>query len=276
MRPTLIALLDRSGLSWLGAWVPTSGAVYVAVALIAGALFCRRARASGLDVARAVDIWILGGLSGAVGARVFYLLIHVGSPRPPAHGWLDLTGTASWGAYLGIALVVGTYAVVRRLPPWVWLDLAASVQPVGEAIGRWACWLAGDDFGRVTHVPWAIQFPAGSLASNAHVARGLIGPDAAWSLPVHPEQFYLMANALVLSIIIAAVWRRMRDRPGFTLAGFLVLYGASRFDWEFFRDPAAGGASAGLSVSQWMCVAYVAVGCLLLALRRRPEPAARA
>lgn len=271
MRPTLIALLDRSWLHSLAALVPTSGAVYVAVLFGLGIMLWRRAREAHLATHHAVDLCIVGGLSAVICARAYYLLVSGDMVRLPVRDWFSASGTASWGAYIGVVLGVGGYTAARRLPTLVWFDLLATLQPIGEVVGRWACWLAGDDFGRVTHVPWAIQFPAGSYAWNAHVDSGLIGSDAAWSLPVHPEQFYLMANALAVFLIISAVWRRMRDRPGFTLATYLVLYGASRFDWEFFRDPAAGGAATGLSSSQWMCVVYVVVGCVLLLIRRRQE-----
>ena len=75
-------------------------------------------------------------------------------------------------------------------------------------------------------------------------------------------------QALKRLLVVTALWRRTRDRPGFTFAIYLVLYGASRFGWEFFRDPAAGGADGGLSSSQWMCVGYVVVGAVLLLLRQ--------
>jgi phosphatidylglycerol:prolipoprotein diacylglycerol transferase len=118
-------------------------------------------------------------------------------------------------------------------------------------------------------VPWAIRFPRGSLAWSAQVARGELSSVASWSLPVHPEQIYLLLNAAMLFVVISHVWRKNRQRPGLTLAIYLVLYGATRFCWEFLRDPAAGGAAHGLSSSQWMCVVYVAAGSVLLRLRGR-------
>ena len=276
MRPALVVLLNRSGFPAIAPFVPTTGFMYVVVFFVVGALLWRRARATGLSTTHASNLWILGGVSAIVGARLFFLIVNGGLFQLPVRSWFDLAGTASWGVYLGVALAIGIYGASRRLTPWPWLDLFASVQPIGEVIGRLGCWLAGDDFGRVTDVPWAIRFPAGSFAWNAHVARGAIPPDAAWSLPVHPEQFYLMANALILFVVISAVWRRTRDRPGLTLATYLVLYGASRFGWEFFRDPAAGGAITGLSSSQWMCMVYVAAGGVLLFVHRRQEQAPRA
>jgi phosphatidylglycerol:prolipoprotein diacylglycerol transferase len=121
-------------------------------------------------------------------------------------------------------------------------------------------------------VPWAITFPPGSLAFDAHLHGGLIQPEAIGSLPVHPLQLYLAMNALVVFLAVSSVWRRWPDRLGVTLGAYLTLYGATRFWWEFLRDPAAGGATGSLSVSQVMCLALVAAGMMVL-VSRLPAPA---
>lgn len=268
MRPSVIASLERAGLGFLAPFVPTLGAMFVVIILLGGMLLWRRAREAGLSGAQAINIWIVGAASGAVGARVFYLLVN-GFPDSPRE-WIRGTGTASWGVYVGAALGIASYAVMRRLRPWPWIDIVVSIQPIGEVIGRIGCWLAGDDFGRVAQIPWAIRFPPGSLPFNAQLARGELTPGATTSLPVHPQQLYLAVNALILAWVMARVWRRHRDRPGFTTMIFLLAYGSTRFAWEFFRDPAGGGAVRGLSTSQWMCVAYLFGGVILwLTLRRR-------
>jgi prolipoprotein diacylglyceryltransferase len=95
----------------------------------------------------------------------------------------------------------------------------------------------------------------------------MIPPDAVASLTVHPLQLYLAANGLLVFFVVSAVWRRSTGTPGLTLAAYLTLYGASRFCWEFFRDPAAGGAVSSFSVSQMMCLAFLLAGAILLAHR---------
>jgi prolipoprotein diacylglyceryltransferase len=58
-----------------------------------------------------------------------------------------------------------------------------------------------------------------------------------------------------------------------TFGVFLLIYGATRFPWEFLRDPAAGGARGLFSTSQWMCLLLVAGGIVVLATgtNRIPE-----
>ena len=41
-------------------------------------------------------------------------------------------------------------------------DCVAPGVAVGQAIGRIGCFLVGDDYGRVSNVPWAVAFPEGA------------------------------------------------------------------------------------------------------------------
>lgn len=268
MRPVLIAFLEQRGFASLAPLIPTSGSVYVLLFLVCGWLLSRRVRESSMSSRHMINLWIVGGAGGAIGSRVYYLAIHGRLWGSPPSEWIPASGSASWGAYIGVALAITAYCAIAGVRPLPWLDIGATLQPIGEVIGRWACWLAGDDFGRVTTLPWGIRFPQGSLAWSAHLARGELAATAPWSLPVHPQQFYLMANAAVLALLIKPLWRRYRHRPGVTLGVYLMLYGTTRFVWEFFRDPAAGGAVSGPSSSQTMCLGYLFAGATVLLVLR--------
>ncbi len=125
-------------------------------------------------------------------------------------------GTASWGAYLGAFLGLILYAQWRKYRVLTLTDAATSAGPLACVIGRWNCLLAGDDFGRVTTWWWGIRYPAGSLPWNAHRRSGLIGPEATWSLPVHPNQIVQSLVSLAVFIIVSAYWYRNRQFPGRT------------------------------------------------------------
>ena len=274
MRPDVITWLDSAGLSPLTRLIPQPGVVYSIVVIVAGTVFLYRARAVGIAPTRSLEIILTAAVSGAIGARLFFLLTTGDLLRTGPSTWLDPSrGTASWGAWLGAIGGVLAYTGFSRMSPWPILDTAISCGGLAEFIGRWSCVLAGDDFGRVSSASWAIRFPENSLAYQAQVTRGVLSPEATASLPVHPFQFYLMVNGLLLFLLLSAVWRRKRSRPGHILVLYLIGYGSTRFFWEFFRDPAAGGAEGTLSVSQWMCLAFLIVGAgILLRSRRRSPP----
>jgi prolipoprotein diacylglyceryltransferase len=111
----------------------------------------------------------------------------------------------------------------------------------------------------------------GSRAYVAHLSDGSLPPDATLSLPVFPLPLYLSMNGFLVFLLVSFIWRRGRGVPGLTLAAFWIIYPVSRFLWELLRDPAAGGAERGLSVSQWMCLGTLAGGLVLLSLVRRWE-----
>ncbi|HSM16924.1 MAG TPA: prolipoprotein diacylglyceryl transferase [Gemmatimonadales bacterium] len=268
MRPTIMQYLEGAGFDWLAALVPRPGLMYGIALVILTFVFLRRARIAGLDHQRALEIVLSAAVGAVIGTRLFYLVTTGDVLRLDVASWFNLSrGTASWGAYLGGIIGTVLYTGVSRIPVWPYLDTAASVVALGPFIARWSCFLKGDDFGRVSDVAWAVQFPAGSLPYQAHVAAGLLPPTAEASLAVHPFQLYLLVNGLVVFLIVSAIWRRWRDRPGVTFGSFLLIYGATRFPWEFLRDPAGGGAAANdlLSTSQWMCLLLIAGGMVVLA-----------
>jgi phosphatidylglycerol---prolipoprotein diacylglyceryl transferase len=271
MRPRILQALRDANLSWLGWIVPTPEVAYALLVVVLGVALVLRARQAGLPKERAFEACLLAAVAAGVGSRVFYLVTTGAIVRLPLRAWFDgSAGTASWGAYLGAFGALAAYGTWTGLGPVRLLDAGASVAGLSELFGRWSCFLAGDDFGRVSALPWAIRFPSGSPAFQAHVARGELDPGSALSLPVHPMQFYLMANAIVVLALTSLAWRHWRGRPGLTVATFLLVQGTTRFGWEFFRDPDGGGARGLLSTSQWTCLAFVVTGLTLLLWARRP------
>ncbi len=278
MYPAIVEWLRNSPMPWLAWLVPIPGLMHAMVLVAVGGLFLRRARYTGLGRQLALEAALAGAVGALVFTRVFYLLTRTRFWEVPLGELIDGSrGTASWGAYLGAALGLTAYAWLIRTNPLRLLDTAASVAALSCVVGRWNCFLIGDDFGRVTSLPWGIRYPVGSPAWRVHLRRGLIDADAGWSLPVHPNQILLSAAALVAFLVTSAYWRRHRDAPGRTLATFFLAYGALRFPVEFLRDPAAGGAAGLLSHSQYMCIGFVAAGLLMHRLFRRvpsqtPDP----
>ena len=79
------------------------------------------------------------------------------------------TGMAAYGGLIG-----GTVAAaltLRRLgrPVLPFFDAAAPAVGVGYFSARLGCFLAGCDYGSVTHAAWAVRFPRGSYAWRDHL-----------------------------------------------------------------------------------------------------------
>ena len=110
-------------------------------------------------------------------------------------------------------------------------DFAAPAIPLGLLTGRFANFINGELYGRVTDVPWAMVFQNG-------------GP-----LPRHPSMLYEM---VLEGFILFAVlwWYSYKPRPKMMVSGlFLTLYGIFRFMVEFVRQP---DAHMGFRAFDWM------------------------
>lgn len=141
-------------------------------------------------------------------------------------------GKGVFGAFLGAALFGSLYLLYRRQSVLAYADAAVPAVALGYAIARIGCFLNGDDFGIVSSVPWAVQFPSGTEAYAVHLDRGLIEAGAPLSLPVHPTQLYHSAAGLLLFGILS---RWQGTWSGSRVALAMVGYGVLRFTIEWFR-----------------------------------------
>ncbi len=141
-------------------------------------------------------------------------------------------GKVFYGGLLGGALTGVIFLKIRRLPVPLYADSIVPAVFLGYAIGRLGCFLNGDDYGTLSSLPWAVQFPQGTEAFVSHLERGWIKAESTLSLPVHPTQLY----HTVVGVILFLVFRKNKLKvPGkkFTLA--VISYSAMRFFLQIVR-----------------------------------------
>ncbi|MEM6314337.1 MAG: prolipoprotein diacylglyceryl transferase [Planctomycetota bacterium] len=202
--------------------------------------------------------------SGIVGARLSHIFENLEKFTDPTRtAWanfldaINLTsgGLTFFGGLLFAAPTVIGYAVWKKVPLKVGMDVAAPCIVLGLAFGRVGCLLHGCCFGGVCHdVPWAVQFPYGSPAYAAHVEAKVIDPPSPMflaiqetnpeaaaaiarqlhSAPVHPAQIYSSINAFFLTAILVMFFH-IRHEAGRGFALMLVLLGSTRFVLETLR-----------------------------------------
>jgi phosphatidylglycerol:prolipoprotein diacylglycerol transferase len=280
MRPRVVELLnDLSGTGLFGWIVPSAPVLYVAAMTACMLLFARRSRSAGLSTYHALGAALWAMAAGLVGARVLYLLPRIAlvAAEPSILFQLD-GGTVSWGAYLGGAAGLFGYVLAYdRGRALLYADAAASCIGLGAMIGRFACFLDGDDFGTPSSVPWAVTYPEGSHPFVAHVEAGWLDPAAsASSLPVHPVQLYLALTGVLLFVLSSWARPRVSLRPGTLFLLFWAADGFSRFALEFFRgDPGRWmvmGMPDGQVIALVVCIlASAAAGWRLRPARQRFE-----
>ena len=185
-------------------------------------------------------------------------LLTTGHFRPPS-------GIAAYGGLLGGAAASVWWLRRSGLPVLPFLDAAAPAVGLGYFFGRLGCFLAGCDYGKITAMPLSVRFPAQSHAFRDHLARGLVGPDDAWSRPVHPTQLYLAFTGLALYLLCSSLPARGDGRRFLAYVGG---YAVVRSLIELLRGDEGRGFFGPLSTSQVLAAVSVALAFALVRVQR--------
>jgi phosphatidylglycerol---prolipoprotein diacylglyceryl transferase len=231
----------------------TSFGVLVAIGALAGLwILQRELKRSGLP-AGALDAGLAGVVGGLAGAKLLWVLEHLG--EEPVVALLFSRGGMSWfGGFVG-GLLAGLVVLRRSRTPIVPVLAAATpALAFGQLLGRIGCFLVGDDYGTPSSLPWAVPFPQGLPPTTA---------------AVHPTQVYEAIGLSALGWMLLR-WRRRGVEDRVVLGRYLVGAGALRFAIEFIRVNVR--IAWGLSVAHLVSLAVMLTGAVLLfAVARRPE-----
>jgi len=185
-----------------------------------------------------------------------------------------IRGVVAYGGFIGGVAALWAMAHLYRWPMGLTMDLCALGAALGTGFARIGCFLSGCCFGCPSSLPWAVRFPAGSPAYVAQLQQGLIPAGAVSSLAVHPVQLYESGFGFLLFGVL--LWRSRRwQGSGKVALAFFGLYALFRFGVEYFRCDAVRGIYAGLSTSQYLALAVVAVVSAVWRLQRRSGEAGR-
>lgn len=233
----------------IGGFEITSFGVMVAVAALVGLwLLGRELARSGLP-AEAADAGVIGLIGGLLGAKLVWVVEHMG--QEPVSSLLFSRGGLSWyGGMLGGIGAGIAYIVIRRWPVVPILAAATPALAFGHLLGRIGCFLVGDDYGKPTDLPWGVAFPQGLPPTTERV---------------HPTQLYEAAALGVIGWLLIR-WRREGVPDGIVLGRYLVAVGTVRFFIEFIRVNER--VAFGMTVAQFLSLAVIAAGVMVLAVHR--------
>jgi len=173
------------------------------------------------------DFIVWAAIGVVVGGRTGYVLFYdppryLANPRDIFAVWQG--GMSFHGGMLGTILAMVLFARSRKIRTWSLLDVVAAGVPVGLGLVRLANFINSELWGRITDVPWAIEFPNGGPFSR------------------HPSQIYeALLEGLVLFLVLRFLThsRLKLKTPRFVGGAFVCGYGLSRIFVEFFREPDA-------------------------------------
>ncbi|RYZ80561.1 MAG: hypothetical protein EOO68_37165 [Moraxellaceae bacterium] len=180
--------------------------------LVGGLVFFLESRRRNLDTEGMRIVAIAGLISGVVGAKIFQWLFSTGMPVSALinlqNGGKSLIGGLVCG-WIGIEITKRWLRIRRSIS-----DILALALPAGEAVGRLGCYFNGCCTGTPFDGAW-------SVFQDGHNR--------------HPTQIYSAVGAAC----IYGILRLLRDKmpcEGDLFKIYLLLFGASRFGMEFFRQ----------------------------------------
>ena len=179
-------------------------------------------------------------------------------------------GMAFHGGLLGVGLAVWLFGRRNRIPIRSLMDLSAAVVPFGLFFGRIANFINGEIYGRLSSVPWAVEFPARVLAKGDALG------------PRHPTQLYEAALEGVVMFLLLRYFTHSRlslRSAGLTAGIFLMAYGVFRIVAEYFKewDMAQFFTTAHFSEGVVYSLPMIALGAYFVATAkplRSPRPSA--
>ncbi|MGH9243088.1 MAG: prolipoprotein diacylglyceryl transferase [Acidimicrobiales bacterium] len=233
----------------------------IGVGFVAGArLMLPAAKRRGITEAQVYALLTRAAIGAFIGARVAYVINHLGSFDNPLE-WFEVWegGISLLGGIAGGILAAVPKLRAERLSFWKTMDAAAPGLALGVAIGRIGDLIVADHLGKPTDFFLGYQCPGVDTASPCIAPVGQA---------VHQPALYdLVSATLLLGLLL---WLRRRDRyDGFLILVFGAVYGVGRIVEDFFRIDVTHGT--GLTGSQWTALVTV-LACLyaLAFLRRTP------
>ncbi len=202
----------------IGSFSVSTFGVMLAIAFLVGTRICAvRLEEQGEDPEQAWNLLLWTMVGGILGSKLYFAIdVSLRTDEPFASLLFARAGITWYGGLIGGTILGVVACRVYRLPTKVVADSVAVSLAVGQALGRFGCFLVGDDYGKVSDVPWAIAFPEGAPPTLD---------------PVHPTMLYEM---VWLFAVAGFLWWR-RKRSPFLFGEYVALNGLGRSVVEIWR-----------------------------------------
>lgn len=195
-----------------------------------------------------LSVFVLFGAS--LGARLLFFITMI----PNIHSFQDVIkylikegGLVFYGGLIGGFLFGILYIKLYGHDPNYFMELITPSIPLGHAIGRIGCFLAGCCYGKITSASYGIHFS--SLNEGEYAI---------------PVQLYEAGFLFLLWLFLFIYQMIKRNEKPYRLTGiYFFSYSIWRFFIEFFRGDEIRGIFL-LSTSQWIALVMLIIGCFLL------------
>jgi phosphatidylglycerol:prolipoprotein diacylglycerol transferase len=245
--------------------LPTYGLLFAISVICAWYWFTKRARSLGVAEEPLFNLTFYSLVASILGAKLLLVLLHFSDYA--ANPRLLLGTLRSAGVLLGGVILGGVtfilYARHKKLPVFELADALVAPIALAQAIGRLGCFCAGCCWGVPADPLGFIKVTFTNLVARQQTGVPL-------NVPLVPTQLIQFCSDLLLSLLLAWLWRR-RVRPVGTITlYYFLLYSLTRGTIEFWRGDLARGIYFGglISTSQILSAVGVIVSGTLLLYRR--------
>ena len=200
-----------------------------------------------------VDIGIVGGFSGIIGARLWDVFFFDWSYYH--NHLLEIPfvwqgGMAIQGGVVGGIIAGYIYTKIHKIDTWALADILAPAIILGQALGRIANLLNGDAFGHPTGSSFGIIYPQTTLAYQTY------GNQPLWPAEIWEGQIDIVIFALLL------IFRTTNYAKGQVFLLYAILYSAARFFLEYLRGD-YNNLILGLKSAQWTSLIVATIALIL-------------
>lgn len=212
-----------------------------------------RAKKLGLREESVIDITIIAGLSGFLGAKLLYVIVEFDAFVKNPKAVLGSAGFVVYGGIIAGVLCCMLYCKIKKLNFLEYFDLVMPEIALAQGFGRIGCFLAGCCYGKETSAWYGVTFPADCLAPAG--------------VSLIPTQLFSAAGdfifAIILFILQRTLYKKKKKTSGIVTAVYLMLYAVGRFLIEFLRNDPRGAVGV-LSTSQFIAIFMFAAGAVML------------
>ncbi|HHV71906.1 MAG TPA: prolipoprotein diacylglyceryl transferase [Clostridia bacterium] len=221
----------------------------IALAFIIGLLLAmREAKIQSFNVDHLLNVVILGGILGIIGARAYYVIFkwsyYMEYPWEIPAIWHG--GLAIHGGLIGAIIAGLLYTKREKLSFWQLADIVSPSIILGQAIGRWGNFFNQEAYGYPTDLPWAMYI------------------DGAYR---HPTFLYEFIWNLIVFFFLLWLRRRKGIRRGEVFLAYLIGYSLGRLIIEGFRTDSL--MLGPFRVAQLISLVFIIGSAFLIYYRRK-------
>jgi phosphatidylglycerol:prolipoprotein diacylglycerol transferase len=208
---------------------------------------------------------------GIIGARLWYVAnATLGGNSYYLQNPLQIFNLPEGGLHFYGGLLFGAAAIIwyiwrNKLDIWLFLDSAAPVTLIGQAVARPANFINQELYGQPTDLPWGIPIEsAHRIPPYNNLAQYPLE-----TTRFHPTFAYeIIWNVLAGGLLLWA-GRRFKDRlkPGTLFYAWLILAGIGRALIETFRPDQPRIPGTDLSYTRLIALLMIAVGGFMMLVR---------